>query len=79
MDNSREGVVNCKILMILITFCSGDTGFLKCSMTETAFVVDELQQIRIQSCGDHKDISRRNVETCQQIYIIYNESWHKLN
>lgn len=53
LDNSREGVVDCKILMILIAFCCGDTGFLKCSVTEMAFVVDELQ-ITIQSCKDQK-------------------------
>lgn len=54
MDNSQEGVVDCKILMILITFCSGDTGFLKCVMTGTGFVVGELQQIRIEGCGDQR-------------------------
>lgn len=35
MDNSQEGVVDSEILMILMTFCSDDTGFIKCFMTET--------------------------------------------
>lgn len=68
LDNSRGGVVDNKILMILITFCGGDTGFLKCSVTETGTVVDELQQVRIHSCGDlkthHKEAwkdSRQNI------------------
>ena len=65
MDNSRGGVADCKILMMLITLCSGDTGFLKCFMTEKGFVVDELQ-IRTQTCRDAEDTSQRNVETCQR-------------
>ena len=62
LDNSREGVVDCEILMIPVTFCSGDTGFLKCFMKETGFVVDELQHIRIESRGNKRT---------QYIHYIY--------
>lgn len=38
MENSREGVADCKILMILITLRRDDRGFLKLSVEENQSV-----------------------------------------
>lgn len=64
LDNSQGGVVDSKILMILITFCRGDTGFLKCTVTETGTVVDK--QSTVVEISEH--ITSSSVKKCQKEY-----------
>lgn len=73
LDNSRGGVVDSKILMILTSFCGGDTGFLKCSVTETGTVVDELRQVRIHS---HKE-AWKNIRQNISIHIMLQPKLNK--